>query len=107
MKVVDALKSARNILVIKQNWAQGEMAKDVHGEAVTALDEKAVSWDLSGAIYIACKGEQAVYKSAFRAFRVAAGTDSISQWNDHPERTHEEVLAALDETIKMISGDGF
>jgi hypothetical protein len=44
---------------------------------------------------------------AYEIFRKAAGlravdeTDPVPQWNDHPKRTHAEVMAAFDKAIEM------
>jgi len=37
----------------------------------------------------------------FQYFRLAAGCEDIIAWNDAPERTHAEVLAAFDRAITL------
>ncbi len=39
----------------------------------------------------------------FEAIHRAADTESISKWNDAPERTHTEVLAVFDKAIGEAS----
>lgn len=42
-------------------------------------------------------------RAALDAVANAAGCDSIPRWNDAPERTHAEVLAAFDQAIASAS----
>lgn len=41
-----------------------------------------------------------MYRPACDAFRAAIGTDNVIDWNDDPERTQADVLAAFDRAIE-------
>jgi hypothetical protein len=96
--VVGVLVRARGLIETPEKWGQ---APDVDGERrclVTAL------------LTVAGGGEPDTYRKARRCLAEATSvTDKehdlwgywIGRWNDAPERTHAEVLAALDRAIAL------
>lgn len=62
---------------------------------------------LSGALHIAAERNVGSFEDAYRAVSTAAGLTpyafQICVWNDAPERTLDEVLAALDRAIAATS----
>ena len=102
LPVIDTLKGARDL--VAQGWTKGVFARDAADHAVTAVNGKAVCWCASGAILWMRGGDFFVdhdRKSAEALFKIAAGTRSISTWNDDPARTQAEVIAAFDKAIAI------
>lgn len=108
--------TAREILIlargyIEKGWCRGQFARTEDGEGALAVSEDARSWCALGAI------ERATFEvpmqsyasrgAAERLLREAAGVrsdfDATTAWNDDPERTKEEVLAAFDKAIELAS----
>jgi hypothetical protein len=93
------LREARAL--IERGWCQFQLAHDAEGRERweyigTREDDRfvPVSWCAAGALKDAGAGALAV-----RAFREVVGTP-IS-WNDAPERTQTDVLAAFDRAIEL------
>ncbi len=95
----EVLIAARKLIESPKQWLKGAdsgLRNEIwcycaSGALMTAVDENIppVDWD-----------------AAENALSLAATGDpdgNIPIWNDAPERTHEEVLAAFDEAIEMVS----
>jgi hypothetical protein len=79
---------------IKKGWTQGEFARDSKGDSVPSNSTAAVSWCTAGALgmaYDVCK-----YMGALNKLAAVIGTRKLSVWNDDPNRTREEVIAAFE-----------
>ena len=81
------------LLVDKSNWTQGRYALDIDGKFVHPGD-KAVCWCLWGAIiqvYVATT--QPTINSIIDIItpRISYNYSSITDWNDDPDRTFEQV----------------
>lgn len=97
MKVSEVLDKAADLIEPDGAWTQGVNARDADGNPTSALDDTATCWCALGAIahiddsrraYLyACALSQQVW--AVRRFR------DVPHWNDDPERTQAEVVAAL------------
>ena len=90
MKPSEILQRAKDSLTEK-TWGQGfRCYRPEHTlcalEALGTLD----NWD----------------SPAFDLFRSAIGTESVTQWNDAPERTLAEVHAAFDKAIAAAKEAG-
>ena len=94
----DILNAAAD-LIERTGWTQGEFAKDADGDPVSATSPFANCFCMFGAIYrvtaeVSPRGSiMADLAEEILAERV--GYDHFSKWNDHPDRTKEEVIAAL------------
>lgn len=99
MSNADILKAAKHILT-EGTWVQGDHLACAGGDcgcycAATAIGE---------AINLAGIKRCMDIHPAFGIFKNAAGiplTDGIGGWNDAPERTKDEVLAAFDKAIAL------
>lgn len=83
------LKRIRNI--IRRGWTQGASARLANGKPCSALNSRAKSWCLWGAVNKADATGTAI-------IRALQHYDYIG-WNDQFGRTQEEVLAVLDAAI--------
>jgi len=109
--VADKLREARAL--IERGWTQGADARDLYGDECSPNEEEAECYCANGAI---CR---AFYAASFTDRReqihIAEGllNTAIGQepggplhwpyidWNDAPERTQAEVLAAFDRAIEI------
>lgn len=96
MNDVEVLTNARAL--VAKNWSHGppEPGHDIHC-AVTAIHE---FYDC-----LAEKGRD--YSGPCAIFAKAAGLSGfadIADWNDHPDRTQLEVIAAFDKAIAIAEG---
>jgi hypothetical protein len=101
------MKSTKQILVearelIARGWAQKHLATDAFGRKVLPWEPAAECWCSYGAIAFAV-GDGVGIASACAELRSAIGHGDIVPWNDAPERTQAEVLAAFDRAIAEAS----
>lgn len=98
----DTLRAARAL--VEQGWTQsGYYAVDADGESVAPCDPAAVAWDLIGACEAASgKTRRVVCDMALWLF--PRGRTNVA-WNDDPNTTLTDVLAAFDHAIAVAEGD--
>jgi hypothetical protein len=89
---------------VSQGWTQGASARDRNGKAVHPWSANARSWSLLGAIICGDATRQGrLPLDQLAAAVVAVGktlnTGSLNGWNDEPNRTRADVLAAFDATL--------
>ena len=106
------LTKARELISEPDRWVKGAYSLDKNFNHVSRNDPKACKWCLTGAVEAATdmlmpspsRTEFYIYESR-EAKRVLlkmsdlANFYSIGHWNDHPDRTHEEVIDLLDRAI--------
>lgn len=91
--------SLAELFAEKRRWTQGAMARGDSGEPRTALDWRAESWCLVGAVEHVYRGHDTQGRM-FRRLCRALGPEVwperpaqyLSDWSDADERTWEEVL---------------
>lgn len=99
--VADKLREARALIEPEGAWVQGSYAYTASKRAlITGSQEGAVCWCAVGAIDKSCQGEPRLWRKAADFLGDAVGC-AIPKWNDAPERTHAEVLAAFDKAIEL------
>lgn len=106
---LDVLCEAREILVEK-GWTQGCCARDARGKNCDIGSKAAVCYCAVGAIsHVSDYSEPTrPFKQACIALRRVINIKqgmSIGSWNDAPERTKEEVIAAFDKAIEELERD--
>jgi hypothetical protein len=114
MQGVGRKVTAREVLMdargrIQQGWCQGADARDADGRRVAPWSPDARSWSVLGAL-VASEGDLDVRAHATgaelgRAVSVlaeAVGSSSLQAWNDEPERTRDEVVAAFDRALARL-----
>jgi hypothetical protein len=109
------LAHARNL--ISSSWTQHAEARDADGIAIDPWRPNAVSWSLLGAVVAGYDqqlsqdgkgGAVAALRSACALLAQVVDADSLPDWNDAPERTQTDVLAALDgaQLRALLAPDG-
>lgn len=111
---IDIFKGAK-VRIQEWGWIQGQEALTENGVAVESSDPEAACFCVMGAIervgYDLWRADVADYKvmsAAVQEALEAAGDiagDLLHEWNDHPDRTKEEVVALLDAAIARRSRD--
>ena len=103
-QVTQILQAARNLISKRENWTQDYFARAADGSGVYSQSDNAVCWCSLGALNRVSppdEGSQAG-KQAKVFLREAMG-GPIASFND--THTHEEVIAAWDEAIKLARKD--
>lgn len=83
---------------IERGWTQGTFARGADGQQVLIHEARATCFCVLGAIiraYPDPDGQERVFGKLCVHLGLAVGQDSLSDWNDHPDRTRDEVLEAL------------
>ena len=103
--MLNLLKRTREL--IERGWTQGSSARDADGQPCDL--RRATCFCLYGALTQASyeEGGSLMYwimdpirEPLIDSFIKATGIRNIVEWNDDAKRTKEDVLNALDETIK-------
>ncbi len=94
--VRDVLVKARELIATPDRWTKGAFARTEAGAIVPPDRPVAACWCAIGALR-RVTGDTG-YRGAFVELQSAADYD-LPHWNDAPERTHDEVLAAFDRAI--------
>lgn len=88
--VADVLRRARALIDSPEKWCKGAMRTEDGRRCIFgAIDDAA--------------GRLAIDES--HLFSRATGIRNIAEWNNAPERTHAEVLAAFDRAIALAESD--
>lgn len=97
----EILIKARELIADPEHWIQGVNAQDADESEVDPEDETAVCFCMAGALLHVGAGDAAFRIEAHAALvRAAQATCGlISPFNDDPDRTHADVLAAFDKAI--------
>jgi hypothetical protein len=83
------------ITYIRKGWTQRIFAVNSNGVEVSPHYENAVAWCARGAVEAAYL-DWKEYREAMSKLRHAlGGRKNIFEWNDAPERTKKQVLAAF------------
>lgn len=94
----------KDLLIDETKWTQNAYARDAYGKSLIESDLHAVSWCLSGALFVCyphCGLDRSIiwYRITSK-LSTLAGETSITAWNDAPERTFAEIrkfVLSLDE----------
>ena len=89
---------------LKRGWCQGAEARNAAGEDVDEFIGDPVSWCPIGATFAAYPGMDgyATREALFGAIDRMLKDDEVSNWNDDPDRTQEEVVAFMLEVEKGV-----
>lgn len=100
VRAIEILKAARDLLVRDGRWTQRACARDASGREVDELSERAVSFDLLGAITRAGRNSgQDAHAIVIAHLRAGVGFKTLGDWNDTPGRSQADVVALLDAAI--------
>jgi hypothetical protein len=95
IRVLEAAKER-----LKGHWTQGTFARNALGLSTYAWHPSAVCFCAMGAIQASVE-RYADKEGCYRALRAVVGF--IAKWNDAPERTEEEILAAFSQAIALLA----
>jgi hypothetical protein len=99
----DKLRKARAL--IERGWTQGQYARGEQGSGIDFLKRKAVCFCAAGAIGAANKQWPNSQLPGMKYLSLAVGGDGdepdVLHWNDAPERSQAEVIAAFDKAIAL------
>ena len=98
MKTSEVLRAARAKIEAPERWTKHTFAKTADGRAAPSISTDAVCWCGYGAINYVGWGLKHILMDAGFAINAAVG-GYFPDWQDAPERTHAEVLAAFDRAI--------
>ena len=90
-QLIADLEAARALIDTPEKWHQGSFRKYDNGVACR--------WCALGACYqLTERGDHMRYRDMARALRGVVGMP-VHDWNDAPERTHADIMAAFDKAI--------
>lgn len=110
MNSLETLEAARALIAEPSRWTKGAYARADTGCALEWDTKVASSYCLIGALKAASGSTGMGYVTAidilmYMVLGVLANGHSseiLFNWNDDPHRTHTEVLALLDEAIRLV-----
>lgn len=97
--VADKLREARAL--IERGWTQGWFARTAAGNDCWYSAKEASCWCVTGALFRVAISVREESRLAGTFLAAIDTTDGIAGWNDVPDRTQAEVLAAFDRAIEL------
>ena len=101
MSVADVLDRAADLIKPEGAWTRGAYARDEHNDSIDTLHPDAKCFCAMGAVYRAA-GASSLYKTGridvvndVRKHLITVVGTTMASFNDAPERTQAEVVAAL------------
>ena len=88
---VAILDKAIELISPEGAWIQGAFARNHLNQQVTSFSSSAVCWCAYG-VLIKCDADPHLVVEVTKSID---GADSLSIWNDHPNRTQQEVIDLL------------
>lgn len=107
MKPSQILHVAGDVLEQPGAWTQGYYARNKKGISTSYVDGDAVCWCAAGML-LKMGGMDGIAEAVDYLCRVAGviGTGSLADWNDKPERTQEEIIAAFRQAEQLAKDEG-
>lgn len=107
MKASEILHAVGDLLEQPGAWTQGAFARDIDGHVVRSCDADAVCWCAFGAFGpVSPNGLNSLYEEAGTFLREAIGRRSITQWNDDPNQTQENVVETFRKAEDLAKAAG-
>jgi hypothetical protein len=104
MTDLEIMRAARALITPPGSWTQREAARDIDGQSTFPLYDDAICFCSLGAIDRAMGPERFYVQNALADHILRKYKQGVVAWNDHPTRTHAEVLAEFDEVIAKLEG---
>lgn len=79
-----------------EKWTKGHYSLMSNGEPCLPFMGDAVCWCLAGAVHFCYQDNYKLRDAVFKTIDNSLGYLTISEWNDAPERTFEEVKALVE-----------
>jgi hypothetical protein len=104
--------------LVESGWCQGAHARNGAGLEVPSWSEEARSWSLLGALLtswhrqdsqddadvISHLADAHALGEATEVLGEVIGTASLDRWNDAPQRTQKDVMAAMERALRALNG---
>lgn len=101
MKVSKILQAARKKIEDPANWTKHAPARDSDGCLVDPKNSHATCWCTVGAFYSVTPDYDDFLKTVKFVNTILPDVyEKISDFNDHPETTHDQVLSLFDRAIE-------
>ena len=102
MTPAQALRDAKALIATPETWTRDFMARTKSGRQIGAASENAQCWCCIGAILNVSGGlfTEASLRAEDLLFDAIPDV-SIPDFNDNPNTTHADVMAAFDRAIKL------
>jgi hypothetical protein len=105
---LDVLRGAQRL--VSSGWCQHADGRDAEGRAVEPWDSRAVSWSLLGAFVAQTtplrleRGELEIgaLRRALAALADVLSAESLSEWNDAPDRNADDVVDLLARAVGRL-----
>jgi hypothetical protein len=95
--------------LVSRGWARGASAVDEEGNPVEPSSPLAQRWSAQGALQAVWDGSAAPEAGRGELERaslaLSAVVGDIQEWNDAPERTLEEIMAAYDQAAQLLDAE--
>lgn len=102
LRTIAVLKSARARISDPEHWTRGALSRNICGDEVSADSPNACQWCMVGVLDISGFSPEVWRAESY--LKLTTG-GYIDQFNDHPDTTHADVLAAYDRAIEMAEAD--
>lgn len=106
-KILESLRKIKELFSDPERWIKYAFAKDKNYNITKPLSEDAYCFCLTGAIDYICKDTDDIYYQGHSylrlIFSITVGKEygnSIINWNDNPNTTHNDLLNLIDKTIE-------
>lgn len=89
---------AYEVIDTPEKWCKGHVAVNAEGIPLDVYSKNATAFCIYGALHIAYLGQKydgPGYNEHAKRIRQEIAPQTISQFNDNPRRTHEEVISLL------------
>lgn len=109
LTVSEVLSRAADLIEPEGCWTRGAFARVAPGaSSVPAHFAAAACWCLMGAVIHEAPATGGIQKRAYEYISSVLGKRHIDEWNDAPDRTQAEVVAALRKAAELaLPADGF
>lgn len=97
LKPSEILAKAADLIEPEGAWTQGALARTANDNVIGPLCDPAVCWCANGSLLRSGASDFVFQTAEYRFMQAATGVGEgfISDWNDAPDRTQAEVVAAL------------
>lgn len=102
----EILLEARDLIAKPEHWTQGVAARSASGAFVMPSADCATSFCMYGAITRTSAKYCVSTESLATELRMTLHGPAIAEYNDAPNRKHEDVLSMMDATIARLKAAG-
>jgi hypothetical protein len=104
LKAVEILTKAKELISSPEHWCQEAYSRDKNGVSCDRKSPDVNSFCIIGSVFKVLD-EGVTYDEEIKVWKAlnnVNGDYAISTWNDKEGRTHDEVMAFLDQAIEKV-----